>query len=180
MLFTVVAVAAGVLIGLARGGRFRFLGERSLRAWPLLIAGVVVQAASARVGGWVGFALLLASYALLLGFTGANVHMVGMALIGLGLLMNLSTIAVNHGMPVRADAIVAAGIAPADEVDRLTIAAKHHLERPGDKLMVLSDIIPVRPLHEVLSFGDLVLSFGVADTIVHLLRPRRRHALPSV
>ena len=174
--FTVLAVLAGIAVGVARGGRLRYLSDRSLRAWPLLIAGVAVQAVSAHVGGWPGYALLLASYVLLLAFAAANLHMVGMALIGIGLLMNLATIAVNHGMPVRASAIVAARIASADEVDRLKIASKHHLERPSDKLLLISDIIPVRPLHEVLSFGDLVLSFGVADTVVHLLRPPKRHA----
>jgi hypothetical protein len=54
---------------------------------------------------------------------------------------------------------------------------KHHLETPDDDLMVLADIIPVKPLHQVLSFGDLILSVGVADLLVHLLLPvggRRR------
>ena len=174
MRFTVVAVVAGLVIGLALGGRPRHLAGRGLRLWPLLFAGVAVQAVGARVGDTLGFVLLVASYPLLLGFAAANVRLVGMALVGVGLLMNLATIATNRGMPVRRSAIVAAGIATDEEVASLHIAAKHHLERPSDRLMPLSDIIPVPGLHEVLSFGDLVLSVGVADTIVHLLRPPRR------
>lgn len=182
MLFTVVAVAAGVAIALMVGGRPRYLADKHLRNWPLLIAGVIVQLTSDHIGGWLGFALLLLSFFLLLGFAVSNVKLVGMALVGIGLMLNLLTIMVNHGMPVRRQAIVRAGIARDDEVDQLTIQAKHHLERPDDTLMAISDIIPVPPIREVLSFGDLILSVGVADTVIHLLRPpkSRRLARPTV
>jgi len=41
--------------------------------------------------------------------------------------------------------------------------------------MVLSDILPDWVFHEVLSFGDLVLSMGIAAVVVNLLRPPTRH-----
>ena len=40
----------------------------------------------------------------------ANRHITGVAVVGVGLLLNLVAVAVNGGMPVRASALVAAGV----------------------------------------------------------------------
>lgn len=171
MFFTAVAVVVGLALGLLTGGRLEHLGDRRFRAVPLLGAGLVVQFTS----GWLGEALtvplVVVSYVLLIAFAAANLAVVGMGVVLVGLAMNFTTIAWNGGMPVRPEAIVAAGIADWDEVDQLDMHRKRHLERPGDDLMVISDIIPVPVLGEVLSFGDLVMSVGVADVLVHLLHP---------
>lgn len=174
MAFIIVAVLAGTVIGLLAGGSPKNLGNASFRLWPLLLAGLVTQG-SAGLGGerW-AVPLVLASYVLLLAFAGANVRLVGMALVFVGVAMNSVTIAANGGMPVRGEAIVAAGIADWDELHRIDFGTKRHLAGPEDRLMVLSDIIPVPVAKEVLSFGDLVMSVGVADVLVHLLRPPRR------
>lgn len=172
--FIVVALLAGVLIGLARGGRLRHLADASFRWWAVLVAGLAVQAASAFVGGPGGVAMLVTSLALLLVFAAANVRLAGMGLVLVGMAMNAATIAVNQGMPVRPSAIVAAGITDWDGIADLDFGTKRHLEGPDDDLMVLADIIPVPVLGQVLSFGDLVLSVGVADLIVHLMVVRRR------
>ncbi len=174
MRFTMVAVGAGTLIGFLAGGRLSHLGERTFRAWALLAAGIVLQAAAAAAGSGAGLALLVLSYLLLLAFAAANAALVGMWLVALGVGLNLVTIAVNGGMPVRPSALVAAGVAEAHEVDHLGLGAKRHLERPSDRLTATSDIVPVPVLREVLSFGDIIMSVGVADVIVHLMRPRRR------
>lgn len=172
--FILVAIAVGVLIGILRGGRLSQLANVSFRWWPVLVAGLAVQGASSFVGGSPGVVMLVASFALLLTFAAANVRLAGMGLVLVGMAMNTTTIAVNGGMPVRASAIVAAGIAEWDELGELNYGTKRHMERPDDDLMVLSDVIPVPPLRQVLSFGDLVLSVGVADLLVHLLVVRRR------
>lgn len=171
MYFTAVGVVVGLALGLLTGGRLEHLGERRFRGAALLAAGLVVQFAS----GWLGedrtVALVIVSYLLLLAFAGANVHLVGMGVVLIGLAMNFVTIAWNGGMPVRREAVVAAGIADWDEVEQLEMHQKRHLERPDDDLMVISDIIPVPVLREVLSFGDIVMSVGVVDVLVHLLQP---------
>ena len=174
MRFTVLAVLTGLAIGYLTGGRFRHLGARGLRMWPFLAAGLLLQVASERLGSPAGVALLLASYALLVAFAAANVALVGMWLVALGIGLNLLTIAVNRGMPVRPSAMVAAGIAGPEEVQSLDIGGKRHLERASDRLLVISDVIPVRPLREVVSFGDVVMAVGIADVLVHLLHPPRR------
>jgi len=171
-MFIAVAIVAGVLIGLLRGGRFDNLGEASFRLWPLLILGVVVQgAASFTAEGAV--ALILLSYGLLLLFTLVNLQHAGMGVVFVGIAMNLVVIGANGGMPVRADAIVAAGIVEHEQVPSLDFGAKRHLETPDDRLTFLGDIIPVPVAEEVLSFGDLAMSVGVATVLVGLLRKRR-------
>jgi hypothetical protein len=171
MRFTLLAVAAGIGIGLLAGGRLSHLGSRNLRMWPLLMAGLAAQILSTPLSGDASFALLLASYGLLLAFAAANVVLVGMWLVAMGIGMNLVVIAVNGGMPVRESALRSAGaIGPGVPVV-IDTASKHHLERPSDRLVVLADIIPVEPLGEVVSFGDVVMAVGVADVVVYLLRP---------
>ena len=171
--FTAIAVVFGLVIGIVTGGRLVHLGEHRFRLWPLLVAGVVLQLP---VLDRLGFGGLLLSYAFLLGFAVANLRYVGMALVMIGITLNVVTIALNRGMPVRRDAIVQAGMYPRSAVDDLHLDRKHHLERPGDRVMFLSDIVPlpVPELRSVLSMGDLVMSIGVADILVHLLRPARR------
>ena len=179
MRFTLLAVAAGLVIGLLAGGRLAHLGSRNLRQWPLLLGGLAAQLLSARVGGDASFALLLVSYGLLLAFAAANVAVVGMWLVALGIGLNLTVIATNGGMPVRESALRAAGAVEAGVPVELDPASKHHLEAPSDRLVVLSDIIPVRPLREVVSFGDVAMAVGVADVVVHLLRPPGRRVRPD-
>ncbi len=175
MYFTAVAVVVGLALGFLTGGRLGHLAERRFRLPGLLVAGLVVQG----VSGWFGngpiVPLVLLSYVLFVAFCAANLAVVGMPIVLLGLSLNFLTIAVNGGMPVRRSAVVAAGIAEWHEVDRLELHDKRHLERPDDDLMVISDIIPVPVLHEVLSFGDLVMSVGVADVLFRLLKPRPGH-----
>lgn len=170
-----MAILAGLGIGLLRGGRLANLGAASFRLWPLLLAGVVVQALAAFTSRW-GVTLILASYAILLVFTLLNLHHAGMGVVFVGIALNAVVITANGGMPVRAEAIVAAGIVERDEIGSLDFGSKRHLERDDDRLMMLADIIPVPVAGEVLSFGDLAMAVGVADVLVHLLRRRGRSA----
>jgi len=175
MAFTILAVVVGMAAGLASGGRFSRLGEHSFRGLRLLAVGVALQAGAGLAGGHLGFPVVLLSYLLLLGFVGANLRIVGMGIVALGLALNAFVIAINGGMAVRPSSIVSAHAATAAEVGRLHLEGKHHLATASDHLVLLSDAVPLTPLHEVVSFGDLILSVGAADVLANLLRsPRRR------
>lgn len=151
------------------------MSRRSLRGWALLAAGIVTQVAAGRVGGPEATTpLVLLSYGLLLGFGFMNLHLVGMGVVMVGMASNAMVIGLNDGMPIRPSAVVAAGLASPDEVQRMRADVKRRPEQPSDRLVVLSDIVPVPPLREVVSFGDLVIGVGVADVVVHLMRPRNR------
>ena len=176
--FTAAAVAAGVVLGLLLGGRPSNIGRRPLQLVSVLVVSVALQAFAENVDidDTLGLALVLVSYAGLSAFAVANIRLVGMPVVLVGLVCNLAVITVNGGMPVEREAIVAAGVATDAEIDRLDFGAKRHLEE-DDQLMFLADIVPVSVTSEVLSFGDLILAFGVADVIFRLLRPigeRRR------
>ncbi|MDQ3570268.1 MAG: DUF5317 domain-containing protein [Actinomycetota bacterium] len=180
MRFTLLAVAAGILIGVLAGGRPRYLGQRNFELTPLLVAGVALQAVGAGLSSPAGLAVVLLSYLLLLGFAVGNASIVAMWLVALGIAINLLVIAVNAGMPVRPSALIAAGVAEPHEIHDLDLGGKRHLERPSDRLTFMADIFPVPPLAEVLSFGDICLDVGVANVIIHLMRPpRARRSSPS-
>ena len=173
-MFIAVAIVAGVLIGLLRGGRLGNLGEAAFRLWPLLVLGIVVQGAAAFTGDTgIGVTLILVSYVLLLAFCALNLRHAGMGVVFVGIALNLVVMGLNGGMPVRREAIVAAGITSSfEEVDGLDFGTKRHLESDDDHLTVLGDIIPVPVAGEVLSFGDLAMAVGVAAVLVNLLRRR--------
>ena len=177
MSIAAIAVALGVLAGFLSGGRPA--NARQVRALNALWAGVVLQVAPqlVDVADGLGFVLVVAGYVMLLAFAIANVRLVGMPVVVVGLALNVAVIAANQGMPVRPAAIVAAHQAGWDELAGLDLGAKRHLEERDDRLTLFGDRIPIQPLREVVSFGDLILAFGVANVSFRLLRPlgaRRR------
>jgi hypothetical protein len=36
---------------------------------------------------------------------------------------------------------------------------------------VLGDVLPIEPFHEVISFGDLIMAFGLANVMFRLFQP---------
>ena len=173
MSFTVAALVLGVAFGFVTGGRLSNFNRRSLElVWLLALSALLqVAAETLDVSETVGLALVLVSYVGLAAFAVANIKLVGMPVVLVGLLCNLVVITVNGGMPVREDAILASRAAAADEMDTLEFGAKRHLEDGDDVLTFLGDIVPVRPTNEVLSFGDLILAVGIADVLFRLLKP---------
>ena len=173
MSFTVAALVVGVALGFATGGSSSNITRRSLELVWLLALSVLLQIAAETLAlsDSFGLALVLVSYVGLAAFAVANIRLVGMPVVLVGLLCNLAVITVNGGMPVREDAILASHAATAEEVDTLDFGAKRHLETDEDLLGFLGDVIPVRPTREVLSFGDLILAFGIADVLFRLLKP---------
>jgi uncharacterized protein YjeT (DUF2065 family) len=169
MRFTTVAVVLGLVIGVLTGGKVGNLGRRRLRAWPLLIGGAALQLAPS---AWT----LLASYLCLLAFALANIRIVGLGVLTIGLALNALVVSCNGGMPVRPAAVEAAGLVKPGEP--VMYAGKHKVETRGTRLRFLGDILPVSPLRQVLSFGDLVMAVGLTTALAWLTRrpPEGRHA----
>lgn len=111
-----------------------------------------------------GFALLLASYALILSFCLLNLRITGMSVVTIGIALNVLVIGLNQGMPYR----VPAG-------DKLETTVKHRPERRDDLLTVLDDRIVVPgPLSQSVSFGDLIIAAGIVNVTFRASRRGRR------
>lgn len=163
-----VVVAAGV--ALAGGGRLRHLPAARPRWWWLVPVAVAAVAGSLAFSS-TGTSLTVAALVALAAFAGANLRLVGMAVVLAGLVLNIVVILVNGAMPVDRHAVVAAGLARSHELASLDLGPSHRWHEAGDHVVALGDIVPVAALREVVSFGDLIVAAGLANVTFRLLRP---------
>jgi len=158
-LILVTAVLAGFLVALARGGRPSQLAELPLRLGWLAMTAVLAQlyviyspADRVEADRSLHSALLVASYTALLAMVWANRRVAGMAVLALGLWMNMAVILANGGfMPVSPEAVLVAGTRAADS-----------LPDEGASWYLSDAIADGRlPYSKVYSLGDLFLGAGV-------------------
>jgi hypothetical protein len=169
-------LVAAVVAGVVRGGRPSKLADLRIRWLPAAIAGFAFQLAPWPSRTW-AVVILWVSFALVGTFTAVNLtRFAGFRLVLVGLFLNVAVIGLNGGMPVTRDAIVRSG--QVDTEAELGDAAKHRLAAPDDRLVFLADAIPIPPIHDVVSVGDLLVYAGVAWVVVSGMggrggRPRR-------
>lgn len=180
MPLAVATLAVAVVVSLLRGGSLRRLADSDLR-WPwLLFLGVAIQvavdlaAARGAIGGVPSYAGIAMSQAAVLIWVLANRRLPGMALIGLGLLMNVAVIGANGAMPVDTEAIRRLGVE-----DATVAPGKHEPMTPDTRLAWLADVIPVPPIRTIVSAGDVVLAVGVAALVHHLMMAPPRPGRPD-
>jgi hypothetical protein len=162
--FLLAAIAGGV--ALLRGGSLHSLASTHFRWRVLLYVGVGIQLVleiwspswlTAQAATWatVGTTALVALFLLL------NLKLPGLALAGIGLLLNVAVISANGAMPVSARAAEIAGVGGVVQ----DYGYRH--ERLTDDSVVpwLGDVIPVPPFGPVLSVGDVFLSLGIARLV---------------
>jgi hypothetical protein len=175
------ALLVAVLIGLFSGGRLGRLGALNLRfAWMALLGfGMqiyMIYWPSATAPAFLSLhtALLVSSYLILLAFVWINRRLMGMFVVGLGLLMNLSVMLANGGyMPITPEAVVRVGheyeLQTFEPGARLRNTKDVMLPREQTNLWFLSDIFAVPrpfPIPSVFSPGDAVLALGAAILII--------------
>jgi hypothetical protein len=172
MKLDLLAIVLALAVGLLAGGRLTGLADLKIR-WPLLAPiGLALQLLPVR-GAELSMTLLYVSFAILLVFVLSNIRMPGGALILLGLVLNLSVIGLNGGMPVTNHALVAS-----HQQDTLKLliddgGAKHHLATSKDVLLPLADIIPIGwGIDQVVSAGDIATGLGIMWLIVASMRRR--------
>lgn len=175
MSFFLITVAVALGVALLTGGSLSRILDTKLRAsWSLFLAlalQLALDLSGAGPSNDAAYVALVASYGLLLFFCGANLRLRGMSVVAIGIALNAAVIAVNEGMPVRTSGMFEA-------------TAKHHAERPSDRLIPLADIIVVDEINQALSFGDLIMLVGLIDVLVHRSRAvegraRRRDDAPA-
>ena len=181
MLWLAIVLFIALAMAVLRGGRLTNLGDVELRYWWLLLVALGLQVSTAWLpdASWaegLGLAMVLISYALLMGLVLINRTRPGMWLAGLGVLMNFTVIALNGGMPVLAEAAeVASGFAVS--APDLSGSYKHVLLESGSRLTAFADVIPVRiaGIGQVISLGDVFLAVGLGRFLEHELRRPRRY-----
>lgn len=174
MALLAIAVVIGLGIGLSRPPAGAHSVRPHVHQIPLLALGALLNAASALLEGSAATLCLAASLAVLVAVAVANRHITGVAVIGVGLLVNLVAVSVNAGVPVRASALVEAGVIDAEDAASPELTGARHLESSADALGVLGDVLPISLLNIVVSFGDLIIVFGAFDAARELSR-RRPH-----
>jgi Family of unknown function (DUF5317) len=168
----VIALVVAATWGLAR----RPAGARTSRprveqAW-LLGVGAALYGLALLLDGSVANLVMAASLVALLAGAAANRHLTGVVVMAAGLLLNLTALVLNNGMPVRPGALEHAGVIEPGEVPDLS--GPRHLETASDQFGVLGDALPIAATGEVLSFGDLIIILGAADAARELSRRRSR------
>lgn len=175
-MYVVVAVVVGLVVGLLLRGRLSGLRIDRLTLWPLLPLSVVLGI-DPYTGGAVGSVLGVTSWSVLVVFAVINFRQLkSLAVVVVGIGLNLVPITADGGMPVSITALATArhwSVARAAG-DHLT--GRHHLERSTDHFTALADKLPVGTLHSVMSVGDVVTAVGLAMVIVELMvRPAKQH-----
>jgi hypothetical protein len=171
----VLIVGAGVLAGLALGGRPRWFPSVSLRWWGLAVVGIVLQLLPLR--GDLAVLVLLISFGVLLVFALANVRVPGFVLISTGLVLNALVIGANRGMPVSVEALRGSGQLQTTGALARSDSAKHRLADDDTTLLALGDVLGIGgPIGSAVSVGDLCVDLGAAWFIAAAMRPPRRLA----
>ncbi len=175
------ALPVGALVALLAGGTFSDLLETRVRLWPLLLVALTLST-------WLTFVpdppaehfLLPAALTLFAAVAVANIGVTGATVVAVGILANLVPVVLNGGlMPVRAEALVDAGLATPETVNDVVLGGGRAPAGSRDLLEPLTAIIPVRAVHEVFTFGDLIVAIGLLDLGFRLVKPRSERRGPS-
>lgn len=129
-------------------------------------------------------ALLLLSYIVLICFVALNLRRIGIAIIGVGLLMNLIAISANGGlMPVTPETL-ARGDFPDDvRVGQWVPGSKDVLlEREDVRLWALGDryVLDSGPATLAYSVGDVFILAGLIVFVAEMLLPRISRSQPEL
>lgn len=159
-----LAVALGVVVGLALGGRLSRLADLRLRAGWLFYVAFALQIAAFpsgtlpwSVGDSLATGLWLASYAVLVVAAACNLRVPGAAVIGLGMASNLAAVIANGGhMPGLRGALRAAGQTFHGPHNNEVVAQNPHLAWLVDRWPVPHWI----PGGNVFSVGDVLIAVG--------------------
>jgi Family of unknown function (DUF5317) len=173
---------AGVLAGYALGGRLSWLARNRIRAvWlPWLAGGLQFvqfewESARSAVESRVHVSLLVPIFGLVGAWVLVNLPRRALALriagavILLGGAMNAAAILANGRMPYAESAVRAAQLST-DQRERAMRSPKHVAADEHARLRWLGDVIPVAPIGNVVSAGDIVLLAGATALIAAGMR----------
>lgn len=167
-------LVAGLLVGLASGGRISRLAALDLRWAPLAVLGFLVQAflfsGLVQPPAGIGPPVYVASTLLVLAFLIRNIRLPGIAVVVAGALVNLAAILANGGyMPTSPAALAVAGRSEEGGYSNSVVAGRPLLEPFTDVFALPAGL----PFANVFSIGDALIALGAGLVIV-----RAMHAPP--
>lgn len=175
MLLTPLAVVLGAIVGLLRGGSLRAVLASPVRAWPVLLGGVIIQTLAEQMDVPARLTMFVIGSFLVVVGAMANVHLRGAIVSGMGVTLNLAVVVANGHVPIRLEALIGAGEVPAGTpAERVRLSGLWELETAETNLASLGDIVPLTIMTDVVSFGDLILLGGLFVLTMNLVLHRRR------
>jgi hypothetical protein len=171
-MFILYAIVAGLIVGVAIGGRPANLAAISFRWAPLIVLGFLAQVVlfsdfvAERVGAagpaiYVGTTLMVGAAVL------RNIRLPGMPLIVLGALSNLAAIVANGGyMPATPEAMGALGRGAPTVYSNSALMPDPNLSWLIDRFALPRWL----PFTNVFSIGDVLLAAGVFVLVVSVMR----------
>jgi hypothetical protein len=184
-----VIIVLVIVVALLRGGSLRNLAALQLRWLPLVIAGFMLQlliftpfARSALVAS-ATVPIYVLSMLLLVIWVAANWRIPGMALIAIGLALNVIAIAANGGhMPVSPESARFAGTIGNYASEDRSVANNSIATQDNVRFWLLTDIIAIPkqvPFANVISIGDVLLTIGVGSLCYRTIRRAPAPAEPA-
>jgi hypothetical protein len=173
-----LAGLGGAAVGLVRGGRAGGLLALRLRCAPLVWACLAAQVLLGATGD--GPHPLVRDVALVASYAGVGVWLAlnvrthregvrtGFAIVLAGWVLNVVPMALNDGMPVSTAAQQAID-AEGQAIDQGHLW-KHVPATRATRAAWLGDVIPVAPVHAVISAGDVALLAGIGAVVAAALR----------
>ena len=178
-MFLLPSLLIGLSLALVLGGKPSRLADVRFRAsWTVLLSlGVQVVLFSQLGAGLSQSArgvLHIATYGLLLTFAAANIRIVALVPVLIGVALNAIAITANGGvMPLSTSAAQAAGI---DETQGGNVSSQaEHLRFLGDVFALPKEL----PLANTFSIGDILIGLGVIAFIVIVSLPRGENLLAT-
>lgn len=179
----VITLLVSIILGTLIGGRLQSIASLRITAIPLSFAALAYMVAGPfiKLNG-VSHRLALASaYLTMAVFLVLNFKRntggirLGIAIVALGWVLNATVIVANGGMPLSLHAYALSGHRGAPTPGeggffKIVLADDHSVLRR------LGDVIPIRPLRQVLSVGDLVLLAGMGLVVVNAMKTQPENA----
>jgi hypothetical protein len=174
---TAIALVAGVVAGFMGGGRLRRIADVRFSGGALVFAALAIMVVESIVdlGRTTDSALLALGYGLVAAFIVLNVRRstgllrAALLVLAVGWILNAVVMLPNGGMPLSRAAYAASGQTETPTPGRGGFF-KIVLADPQTVLRPLGDVIPLRPLNQVISAGDIVLMLGLAGSIAAAMR----------
>lgn len=172
-----ITLAVALAAGYSTGGRMRRLADLRIAGLPFVFAALVLGLAPlvVEMPDALGRVLVAAANVVVLACVAVNLRRhrgavrAGMAVIAAGWALNAVVIAANGGMPLSRWAYAQSG-----QTDPITEGEggffKIVAAGPGSRLRPLGDVIPIEPLRQVLSVGDLLLMAGIGVVVAGGMR----------